>query len=116
MQDRLKTMAGVFKALGDQKRLKIIKMLASNMEETLCVTDVAAKLNITQPAASQHIKVLKNIGLLEENRKGFRTYYTINTSVLSMYKTEIDELFKKAYEQCPYDFSCDECKFNNSCG
>lgn len=109
-------MAEFFKALGDPKRLLIIKMLASNKDETLCVSDVAMKLGISQPAASQHIKVLKNIGLLEENRKGFRVFYEINTELLGLYKNGTDELFRKAFEKCPHDYSCDECAFNNSQG
>ncbi len=103
MNDRLKTMALIFKALGDQKRLQIIKMLASASEESLCVSDVAEKLKISQPAASQHIKVLKNIGILEENRKGFRVFYIINSDVLREYKIEVDGLFRKAFEKCSHE-------------
>ncbi len=114
MINRIQTLTEVFKAVGDQKRIKIIKLLASNMEETLCVSDVAVKLGITQPAASQHIKILKNIGLLEENRKGFRVYYSINKTQLIELKKEIDALFMKAFEKCPHDLNCDECEFN--CG
>lgn len=115
MKDRLKTMALLFKALGDQKRLMIVKMLASASEESLCVSDVAAKLKISQPAASQHIKVLKNIGILEENRRGFRVFYSINTEILKEYKEEVDGLFRKAFEKCPHDYACSECEYNNSC-
>jgi len=116
MKDKLKSMAEVFKALGDQKRLMIIKMLASNSGETLCVTDVAKNLGITQPAATQHIRVLKNVGLLDENRKGYRVYYAINPGMMGEYKKEMDELFKKAFEKCPHDFSCSECEYNQGCG
>lgn len=51
--------------------------------------------------ASQYIKILKNIGVLEENRRGFRVFYTINLDILMAYKKEIDELFKKAIDKCP---------------
>ena len=57
MINRIQTLSEVLKAMGDLKRIKIIKMLASNMHETLCVSDVAEKLGISQPAASQHIKI-----------------------------------------------------------
>lgn len=116
MRNRLITMAEVFKAFGDDKRLKIIKMLASNSDETLCVTDVANKLSITQPAASQHIKVLKNIGLLDENKKGLKVYYSVDTIQLYEFKKEIDGLFRKAFEKCPHDYDCEDCAYNNSCG
>ena len=97
---KVKLMAEVFKALGDSNRLRIIKMLASNMENSLCVVDLAKRLGITQPAASQHIKVLKNIGILEPNREGYHVYYYINKKILKKYKVEIDELFKIAFEKC----------------
>lgn len=115
MKDHLKHMAEVLKALADEKRLKIIKMLASNADEDLCVSDVAEQLGISQPAVSQHIKILKNVGILEENRRGFRVFYTVNLAVLAEYQRDIDELFKKAYEKCQHDFSCDKCPYNNKC-
>lgn len=115
MQHPIKDMAEVFKALGDEKRLKIIKMLASNGDETFCVSDVAVQLNISQPAVSQHMKVLKNIGILEEHRKGFKVFYAINREILKKYQKNIDDLFKKAYEKCQYDFSCNQCPYNNKC-
>jgi DNA-binding transcriptional ArsR family regulator len=106
-------MAEVFKAFGDEKRLKIVKIFASNNNETFCVSDVAKQLDISQPAVSQHIKILKNIGILEENRRGFRVFYKINSDVLAEYRKDIDELFKTAFERCQYNFSCDKCPYNN---
>lgn len=116
MKDRLKTLAGVLRAFGDQKRLMIVKMLASTDGETLCVSDIAERLKVTQPAASQHIRVLKSIGVLTENRRGFRVYYSIDADILREYKAAVDDLFRKAFEKCAYDYVCRECPYNNSCG
>jgi DNA-binding transcriptional ArsR family regulator len=113
MNGHIKDMAEVLKALGDEKRLKIIKIFASNNNETFCVSDVAKQLDISQPATSQHIKILKNIGILEENRRGFRVFYKINSDVLAGYRNDIDELFKTTFEKCQYDYSCDKCPYNN---
>ena len=85
-------------------------MLASNPEDTLCVADLAARLGSTQPAASQHIKALKNVGILEANKVGFRIYYRINTSVLHAYKANMDELFEMAFARCPRMGACEEHK------
>lgn len=112
MADRSISMANVFKVLGDETRGKIIRMLASNANEVFCVSDVAQKLGISQPAVSQHIRILKSIGLLDENRKGNRVFYTINLDVFQEYKNRIDEMFKKAFKKCPYDFSCNVCPHN----
>jgi len=106
MNNIVKEMSEVFKALGDPTRLRIIRMLASNMENNLCVVDLAKKLGVTQPAASQHIKVLKNVGILEPNRDGFHVYYNINIDVLNDYKKNIDELFKMAFMKCPKHDTC----------
>jgi ArsR family transcriptional regulator len=106
MKNELNQIVQIFKALGDANRLKIIKLLASNTKETLYVSEVAKKLDISQSAASQQIKILKNTGILEENRIGFRVYYTINTDILFKHKKEIDKLFTKAFEKCKYDFKC----------
>lgn len=93
-------MSEVFKALGDPTRLRIIRMLVSKMESDLSVSDMADKLGITQPAASQHIKVLKNVGILESNRNGYYVYYYVNVDVLKEYKQNIDSLFEMAFTNC----------------
>jgi len=106
VKDKVVIMSEIFKALGDPKRLRIIRMLASKMEDDLCVIDLAKKLGITQPAASQHIKILKSVGILEPNRIGFRVYYSVNADVLNTYKEDINKLFKRVFEKCPKYGKC----------
>lgn len=107
MKELVVQMADVFKALGDPTRLKIVKMLASNPERKLCVGALARKIGISQPAVSQHLKVLKSVGLVEPNRAGYHVHYAINTEMLASYKESMDELFQLALEEC----SCsDECQ------
>ena len=106
MKDKVIQMAEIFKAFSDPTRLRIIRMLASNMKNNICVAGLAKKLGITQPAASQHIRVLKSIDILEPNRKGFRVYYSINKGVLNAYKADIDELFKIIFKKCPRYKTC----------
>jgi ArsR family transcriptional regulator len=99
-KDIVMEMSEVFKALGDPTRLRIIRMLASKMESNLSVSDLAKKLGITQPSASQHIKVLKNVGILESSRDGYYIYYNVNVDVLKEYKKNIDPLFEMAFTKC----------------
>jgi ArsR family transcriptional regulator len=106
MKDKVRQMSEIFKALGDPTRLRIIRMLASGMENDLCVADLAKKLGITQPAASQHIRILRSVDILEPNRVGFRVYYNINTEILNAYKADIDKLFKMVFEKCPKYGKC----------
>lgn len=87
----------VFKALGDPKRLEMIKLLSDDKQEDLSVSDLAEKLGISQPATSQHIKVLKNIGILEAHKRGFRVFYNVHKRQLAQHKAHIDKLFNKLY-------------------
>ena len=108
-------MAEVFKALGDVNRMKIIKVLASNPDESVCVIDLAEILGITQPATSQHIRVLKNVGILVPKRVGNKTYYSIDTDQLHEYKDVIDYMFKMAFVRCSHDGTCEDCPNREDC-
>ncbi|MCK5334485.1 MAG: winged helix-turn-helix transcriptional regulator [Candidatus Aenigmarchaeota archaeon] len=96
----VKKMAECFKALGDPTRLMIIKLLASNMEDKICVVELAKMLDVTQPAASQHIKILRNVGLLEPKKEGYHVYYYINKDVLRAYKKDFNALYDMAFQKC----------------
>jgi len=87
-------MADMFKSLGDPTRLSIFSLLASHSEKKLCVCCIAKKLGISQPAISQHLKVLKNVGLVDPNREGFKVHYSINKDVLITFKNDWEVLCK----------------------
>lgn len=93
-------MVEIFKVLGDETRLKIIKLLASNTVDSLCVTDLAKKTGISQQAASQHIKLMRMTGFLEPNKIGYHVYYKINMNNLLKMKQDIDSLFEMAFVKC----------------
>lgn len=91
MNNSLNETADIFKALGDPSRLKIIKLILMN-GNNLCVGMIAHRLNISQPAVSQHLKILKNAGLVEGNRMGFHMHYKVNNNSLNNYGININEL------------------------
>lgn len=70
----------VFKALGEPTRLKIIKLLA---DRELCVCDLEEVMRISQPRISQHLKVLKHAGLVNERKEGQRSICSLNRELLS---------------------------------
>ena len=108
-------MAPVFRAFGDLNRMKIIKILASNPEESLCVSEIAGQIGITQPATSQHIKVLSDVGVLGRKRVKNRTYYSIDSKQLKEYKEIIDHMFRMAFVRCEYNGDCENCPVKNEC-
>ena len=64
----------LFKALGQKTRLKIIKLLTTN---ELCVCEIEEILGISQSAVSQHLRILKNASLLNEERRGQWVFYSL---------------------------------------
>ncbi len=98
--EMVKKMAEVYKAMGDVNRLIIINILASREVDKVSVTDLAKMLGITQPAASQHLKVLRHIGILDARKEGNYTYYTFNREVMEQLKQNNDYLFQAAFEKC----------------
>jgi ArsR family transcriptional regulator len=72
----MKTTAQIFKALGDETRLRIMALLLGGQE--LCVCDLMAALDLPQSSVSRHLSYLRNAGLVDDRRQGIWMYYTIN--------------------------------------
>ena len=68
----IQTVAGLMKQLGDPSRLRIFWILC-HVEE--CVTDIAAMTDMTSPAVSHHLRILKSSGLIVSRREGKEMYY-----------------------------------------
>jgi len=64
------------KAIAEETRLKIITYLT---KDTLCVCELVALLNMSQPSISQHLKRLKQEDLILEERRGKWVYYSMNS-------------------------------------
>ncbi|HLS90140.1 MAG TPA: metalloregulator ArsR/SmtB family transcription factor [Limnochordia bacterium] len=79
----------LFKALGDENRLRILAALA---KETYCVCDLARLLNIPQPTLSHHLKILRDIGLVKGEKDGQWIYCSLNSELLAEYGLDIDRL------------------------
>lgn len=67
----------LFKALSDETRLRIIKLLEHG---ELCVCDIVAALNMVQPQVSFHLSALKEAGLIKDRKQGRWVHYSINDS------------------------------------
>ena len=67
--------APVFQALGEPARQQIILMLAET--EEMNVGDIAAQMDLSRPAISHHLKVLRAADLVKARRKGTENYYTL---------------------------------------
>lgn len=63
--------------LGDKTRFKLFKLLM--LRDEMCVTDIAADLNITVSAVSQHFRNFEMIGLVDKERMGQKICYMLKT-------------------------------------
>ncbi len=73
----MEEVAAYFKALSDETRLRILKLLE---EGELCVCDLTAALEMTQPNISFHLGILKEAGLVKDRRNGRWMHYDLDLS------------------------------------
>jgi ArsR family transcriptional regulator len=68
-------LAGRFRALADPTRVAIVNRLSGADE--LCVCDLTATFELSQPTISHHLKILREAGLVEASRRGTWAYYRL---------------------------------------
>jgi ArsR family transcriptional regulator len=68
-------LAATFKALSDPTRVAIVNRLAAASE--VCVCDLTAAFDLSQPTVSHHLRVLRDAGLVEAERRGTWAYYRL---------------------------------------
>nr|WP_258404936.1 metalloregulator ArsR/SmtB family transcription factor [Streptomyces sp. F8] len=76
-------MATVLKAIADPTRLQILKLIQRSPDGEACVCDLTACLGLRQPTVSHHLKLMTDAGLLNRERRGTWSYYSINHQGLS---------------------------------
>ncbi|MGK4583072.1 ArsR/SmtB family transcription factor [Kitasatospora sp. HPMI-4] len=74
-EDQAVELARVFKALGDPVRLRLLSMIASRAGGEVCVCDLTPAFELSQPTISHHLKLLRQAGLIDCERRGTWVYY-----------------------------------------
>jgi DNA-binding transcriptional ArsR family regulator len=80
-------------ALGDPTRRAILALL---VESPRAVTELARGLPVSRPAVSQHLKVLKNAGLVVDRPAGRHRIYHVDPAGLAQLRGELEEFWGKA--------------------
>ena len=96
------------KALADGKRLEILRLL---LHHEYCVGALAARLDISASAVSQHLKILRQAGFVRGEKRGYWTHYQLQgknieecISKLSAWLSQVDPAAEPPY--CPAHGSC----------
>jgi DNA-binding transcriptional ArsR family regulator len=93
-------LATCFKTLGDHNRLRIIEIL---LRSDLCVGALAKLLKLSEPALSQHLKLLREAGLVRGEKRGYWTHYTVEKDALRRLSKEISGMTEVPQ---PYETVC----------
>ena len=80
-------------ALGDPTRLAILERLA---DRPRAVVDLAKELPVSRPAVSQHLRVLKDAGLVIDQAVGNRRIYRVDPDGLAALRDQLDRFWNKA--------------------
>lgn len=96
MAPKIETLSDIFKALADPTRLRLLQLLSGQSivfcgggcdgETFLCVGALAEKLNVTQSAVSQHLRVLRQAGLVRGERRGAYMHYSLDAEGIDAYR------------------------------
>ena len=116
MEDLVK----VFKVLSDETRLKILLIIS---KRTICQKGISRHLGISESAVSQHIKVLKESGVVTGIKQGYSVIYVINDDCFKEAKfflkmindIEDDTFIDKEKLDAIRLKSCANCKSNKKC-
>jgi ArsR family transcriptional regulator, arsenate/arsenite/antimonite-responsive transcriptional repressor len=68
-------LASTFKALGNPTRVAIVNRLST--ADSVCVCDLTAAFDLSQPTVSHHLKILREAGLVEAERRGTWAHYRL---------------------------------------
>ena len=84
-----KKTAELFKVLSVDQRIEIIEALKN---KPLSVNVLAKRLKISQSAVSQHLRILKAAGLVQDERQGYWIYYSLNKNALEVCRQRLNRV------------------------
>lgn len=103
LQDEFNDCQKVLTALGDETRQHLFSIMMLEKCGGSRVIDIAKKTNLSRPAVSHHMQILKEAGIVTSRKEGTRIYYLLNPSFDCMHKMSI--LFSHIESLIKYDQS-----------
>ncbi len=103
-------MVKILKAIGEENRLQIIRLL---LRSDLCVGALARTLNISKPAVSQHLKILREAGLVRGEKLGYWTHYKVEKELIRESSHYLQELIESQADVICKDITCNDVTCND---
>lgn len=95
---RIDELVSFYKALADETRLRLISLLAQQRPgRALCVGRLAQELGVSSSAVSQHLRILKDLGLVRGERQGYRLHYYLDHERVAAYQRLAREQLGEAF-------------------
>ena len=109
MACKMDKLASSLRVLAVGTRLRIMQVLKGR---DLCVGAIASHLDVTQGAVSQHLRVMRDAGLVIGEKRGYYVHYRLNDQTLNRWRKLIDELLAPGPAT---SYQCSE-RIRRSCG
>jgi DNA-binding transcriptional ArsR family regulator len=104
-----------FDVLGDPVRRRILELLASGERSSGAITEIIrSEFGISQPAVSQHLRVLREAGLIRERRDGTRRLYSADTGGLNALREYLEWFWDERLETLKTEAEREERKDGNA--
>jgi ArsR family transcriptional regulator len=87
----VRNLVKVFKALSDETRIRLLKLL---QQRELCVCELMQALDMTQSRVSRNLGILKDAGLVKDRRDGLWVHYSLNEDSFNIYAEPLLKLLE----------------------
>jgi DNA-binding transcriptional ArsR family regulator len=84
-------LARILKVLSVGNRVRIVQLLR---KQALCVNALAARLDVTQGAVSQHLRIMRDAGLVIDEKRGYHVHYRLNEETLERWRAAVNRLLE----------------------
>lgn len=82
-------LARICKVLSVSTRVRIVELLK---DQVLCVNALSGRLDVTQGAVSQHLRIMRDAHLVADEKRGCYVHYRLNDQTLAKWRRQIDDL------------------------
>lgn len=104
--DEAERLGRLLKVLSVGTRVRIVQLLKGR---ALCVNALASRLDVTQGAVSQHLRIMRDAGLVIDEKRGYFVHYRLNEDTLAAWREEIDRLLDPTHGVCKDTKGASEC-------